>query len=246
MSRRLLCALVCGAALLVGAAQAQAPWPTDAFNPQPAAGDLVLPVPCGGAIAFRPIPTPLGQGALADRPATLGQSDPENDYAEYLRQSFLAGPFPGGANEPPRYYIAKYEVTRDQWAAVMSENCPALPTASGRVPQASMSWLDAVAFTTRLSTHLLKNAKDKLPRRDDALAGVSSRVGAVPVTSTRCSAVVWAWAVAHRVSRASARGLGRKRVGMGIGMGRSPRRVSMDRVKGFSGGRASSRRQRGA
>jgi hypothetical protein len=174
MTRRLLAALTCAAALIFGAvpASAQTPWPAETWNPQAAADDLVLPLPCGGAMAFRPIPTPLGQGALADRPATLGQADPETDYAEYLRQSFLAGPFDGGAGEPPRYYLAKYEVTRDQWAAVMSEACPALPSSGGRVPQAGMSWLEAVAFTTRLSTHLLKTAKDRLPRRDDALAFV--------------------------------------------------------------------------
>lgn len=174
MSRRLLAALSCAVALTIATARApaQTPWPAEAWNPQAAPDDLVLPLPCGGAIAFRPIPTPLGQGALADRPATLGQADPETDYAEYLRQSFLAGPFAGGADEPPRYYLAKYEITRDQWAAVMSDACPALPSTGGRVPQAGVSWLDAVAFTTRLSTHLLKNARDRLPRRDDALAFV--------------------------------------------------------------------------
>lgn len=173
MSRRVAAGLLTATlALSAGHAGAQAAWPAEAWNPKPSAGDLVLPLPCGGSIAFRPVPTPLGQGALADRPATLGQSNPETDYAEYLRQSFIAGPFPGGANEPPRYYLAKYEVTRDQWTAVMSDTCPALPTTAGRVPQANISWLDAVAFTTRLSTYLLKNAKDKLPKRDDALAFV--------------------------------------------------------------------------
>jgi hypothetical protein len=172
MSRRLLAALSCAAALTIATARApaQTPWPGEAWNPQAAADDLVLPLPCGGAIAFRPIPTPLGQGALADRPATLGQADPETDYAEYLRQSFLAGPFAGEAGAPPRFYLAKYEVTRDQWTAVMSDACPTLPTSGGRVPQAGLSWLDAVAFTTRLSTHLLKTARDRLPRRDDAIA----------------------------------------------------------------------------
>lgn len=176
MSRRLTAALLCVAMLGLGSAQAQAQtpaaWPGEAWNPQPATDDLALPLPCGGSIAFRPIPTPLGQGALADRPATLGQADPETDYAEYLRQSFLAGPFPGAANEPPRFYLAKYEVTRDQWAAVMSETCPALPTSAGRAPQANVAWQDAIVFTTRLSTFLLKNAAAKLPKRDDALAFV--------------------------------------------------------------------------
>ena len=91
--------------LAAGAAFAQTParWSDEAWNPRPLPDDLVLPLPCNGAIAFRPVPTPVGSGNLSDRPTVLGQSDPETDYSEYLRQTFLLGPFRGAdPTAPPR------------------------------------------------------------------------------------------------------------------------------------------------
>lgn len=160
------------AAGMAGAQQAPATWPEENWNPQPLADDLVLPLPCGGAMAWRAVPTPVAQGAMADRPALMGQADPQTDYVEYLRQGFIAGPFPGPAGQPPRFYLAKYEVSRDQWSAVMSETCPALPSQGGRVAKTEVGWVDAVNFTARLTAYLSRNAVQKLPRRDEAVAYV--------------------------------------------------------------------------
>ena len=136
---------------------AQERWSTEFWNPKPLADDLILPMPCGGAMVFRPVPTPLGQGLLADRPAMLGQADAETNYSEFLRQSFIAGPFRGAdAAAPPRYYIGKYEVTRDQYVAVTAEACPT-PAAAGRLPQADIAWHEAIAFTMRYSAWLARN-----------------------------------------------------------------------------------------
>jgi len=158
--------------LLAPSVQAQERWPAEFWNPKPLTDDLILPMPCSGAMVFRPVPTPLGQGLLADRPAMLGQTDAETNYNEFLRQSFIAGPFPGGdATAPPRYYISKYEVTRDQYAAVTAEPCPS-PAAAGRLPQADIAWHEAIGFTTRYSAWLARNARDALPMRDDARAFV--------------------------------------------------------------------------
>jgi formylglycine-generating enzyme required for sulfatase activity len=170
-ARRALTACALVAALALPAA-AQAPsWPEDGWNPRRAADDLVLPLPCGGAMAFRPIPVPVPPGALADREVTLGQPDQETATQEFLRRSFLAGGFPGPrAADPPRFFIAKYEVTRDQWAAVMAADCPALPTPQGRLPQAEITFAEAVEFTTRLSAWLTRNARDRLPRVEEAVA----------------------------------------------------------------------------
>ena len=170
-ARRALTACALVAALALPAA-AQAPsWPEDGWNPRRAADDLVLPLPCGGAMAFRPIPVPVPPGALADREVTLGQPDQETATQEFLRRSFLAGGFPGPrAADPPRFFIAKYEVTRDQWAAVMATDCPALPTPQGRLPQAEITFAEAVEFTTRLSAWLTRNARDRLPRVEEAVA----------------------------------------------------------------------------
>ena len=148
---------------------AAAEWDARWFNPQPAEADLVLPMPCGGAMAFRPVEVPSGPGPLDDRPVTVGQAETELGYSEYLRAANLAAPFPGAAGAR-RFYIGKYAVTRDQYAA-LSASCPE-PGPAGRVAQTSVSWPDAVAYSAQWSSWLLKNARDRLPRRDQAIGFV--------------------------------------------------------------------------
>jgi hypothetical protein len=148
-------------------------WPLEAWNPKPMPDDLVLPLPCGGAIAFRPVPTPMPPGVLSDRQTVLGWSNPETDYSEFVHRSFIAGGFSGATTDAPRrYYLAKYEVSLDQYAAVTEPDCGSLPTADGRLPKANVAWHEAAAFTVRLSSWLLKNARDALPREGEALAFV--------------------------------------------------------------------------
>jgi formylglycine-generating enzyme required for sulfatase activity len=165
-------ALAVLALLAAGGAHAQPrAWPAESYNPRPADGDLVLPIPCGGSIVFRAVPVPVPAGLLADREITLGQPDAEISYAEFLRRTFLAGGFPGATPaDPPVFFIAKYEVTQDQFAAVMADGaCPALPSPNGRLPRNTVSWHEAAAFTARLSTHLFKAAGPALPRVGQAV-----------------------------------------------------------------------------
>ncbi len=165
--------IVLAGIVLASPAIAQARWPEATWNPKPLPDDKVLPLPCNGAIAFRPIATPVTKGDMDDLPAMMGQANPESDYKEYLRQTYLRGPFPDtDAAKPPVYYLGKYEVTKDQYAAVMEPTCPALPTSAGSVPQTDVSWLQAVTFTVRLSQWLMKNARDSLPKRDGTTAFV--------------------------------------------------------------------------
>lgn len=157
--------------LLAAPARAQTPWPEEFTNPRPADGDLVLPMPCGGAMAFRPVETPAGPGALEDRAVTVGSADPAAGIAEFARREAVAGPFTAPGRDVALYWLGKYEVTRDQYAAVMEERCPT-PSAAGRLPAASISWFDAIAFTRRYSTWLLRHAAARLPRADGAPAFV--------------------------------------------------------------------------
>ncbi len=142
-----------------------APWPIEFTNPKPAAGDLSLPLPCEGALTLRAVDVPTSPGVLGDRPVTLGQADTQTPYADFTQRSFLAGAFGDAARGTTRYFIGKYEITRDQYAAVMEPQCPA-PSEAGSVPITDISWFDAVAFTAKLSTWWLANAKSRLPMRD--------------------------------------------------------------------------------
>jgi formylglycine-generating enzyme required for sulfatase activity len=151
-------------------AQPKPTWPVALYNPHPAKGDFLLPLPCGGAMVFRPVDVPVGPGPLDDHAVTLGQSDTEEGYNDYLRSTFLSAPFKG----PPgsrRYYIGKYDVTRDQYAALTAAQCPK-PSIAGRVPQTEVSWTDAIVYASKWSSWLLSHAKDMLPRRGNTVAFV--------------------------------------------------------------------------
>lgn len=143
-------------------AQAQtAPWPRQLYNPQPQPDDLELPLPCGGALALRPVPTPAPDEPLADRQVRLGWANNDTGYTDYLRNAFVMGSLTAADGKTRLFYLGKYEITRDQWQAVMG-TCPK-PGPRGRVAMSGISWFDAVDFTRRLSEWLMQNAKDKLP-----------------------------------------------------------------------------------
>ncbi len=157
--------------MAMGLAEEPAPWPEKDYNPQPAAGDLTLPMPCGGAMVFRPIEV-FANGWLGDRRTELGQSDrKEVGYKEGRHTSFIAGSFSDSANLRHRfYYLAKYETTQDQYAA-LSGQCPQ-PTPAGLLPRVDVSWFEAVDFARRYSEWLLQNARERLPKEEEQLGFV--------------------------------------------------------------------------
>lgn len=144
-----------------------ADWDAKWWNPQPAEGDLVVPMPCGGAMAFRPVDVPSAPGPLDDRAFTAGQAETEQGYSEYLHAAFLAAPFPADAPGARRYYMGKYAVTRDQFAA-LSGKCP-VPSAGGRVAQTLVTQPDAILFAAQWTSWVMKNARAALPHRGEAL-----------------------------------------------------------------------------
>ncbi len=166
LARSLL--LAAAAALLAHSAVAQgtaAAWDKALWDPAGALeGQLNVPLPCGGRMAFARIATPVAAGdPLADREVRLGGADPTTGFLDYFRRDWIRGGFGEGAEA--HYLIAKYEVTRDQWTAVMGSDCPE-PSRGGARPQGGASWFDAIEFTRRLSEWLAAEAPDALPKRD--------------------------------------------------------------------------------
>ncbi|MGE5442034.1 MAG: formylglycine-generating enzyme family protein [Bacteroidota bacterium] len=148
----------------VAAQPAAQPWPERLYNPQAAAGDLVLPMPCGGAMAFRRVDVPA-EGVLDDRKVTLGGHEDQFAYAENSRADFIVGGFTDKAKPKLRYYyLGKYEVTALQYDA-MGGNCPS-PSEEGRLPKVSVTWAEAVAFASKYGAWLAREALNKLPSED--------------------------------------------------------------------------------
>jgi formylglycine-generating enzyme required for sulfatase activity len=150
--------------------QAQEPqaWAEKYFNPKPAEGDLILPLPCGGRMAFRAIATPAEDTPLADRAIRLGGTDDDTGFADYIRREHILGSLVG-PDGGRLFYLGKYEVSADQYAAVMDQTCPK-PGMGGRLPQAALSWFDAVAYARRLSEWQLADHADALPHVEGVAA----------------------------------------------------------------------------
>ena len=146
-------------------------WDRAFWDPAPAedGDDLVLPMPCGGAMAFRRIATPASADVwLDDRPFDLGfEATDDVAYSEYLRTDYIAGSFVDRGERV--FYIGKYEVTRDQVATLGDGACPE-PANAGRVPAHELTWFEAVEIGRRYTEWLLQTAPGALPSEDGAPA----------------------------------------------------------------------------
>lgn len=153
-------------ALASAAAWAQAAWPAAQTNPAAKPDDVVLPMPCGGAMAFRRVNIP-STDALDDRRVQLGNPEARFAYAENTRSDYVGGGFVDSKVKNQRYYlIGKYEVTQLQYDA-LSGTCPALKE-EGRLPKTGVTWSEAVYFAGRYADWLAKNSAKQLPDDDGA------------------------------------------------------------------------------
>lgn len=153
---------------LCAAAQAQTPWPAAQVNPAAAPDDIVLPMPCGGGMAFRRVNIPSAD-PLDDRRVQLGSPEARFAYAENTRSDYVGGGFTDPKAKNQRYYlIGKYEVTALQYEA-LADKCPAV-TGEGRLPKTGLTWTEAVHFAGRYADWLAKNAAAKLPS-DEGMPG---------------------------------------------------------------------------
>lgn len=150
-------------------------WQERYYNPQPLPDDLVLPMPCVGAMTFIRVITPVaGDDLLDDVQVTLGETGEDTNFSDYVRQEYIAGsisdPAPlGGGRALVYYFMGKYEVTEDQYNAVLGDGCPT-PSIRGRRPVSDLAWFDAIQFARAYTEWLFQNAPDSLPREGDRLS----------------------------------------------------------------------------
>ncbi|MDO5537054.1 MAG: SUMF1/EgtB/PvdO family nonheme iron enzyme [Desulfovibrionaceae bacterium] len=193
------CALSLAAALLFGGALPDAGHAAlklkgavnlqDTWDPKPADGDIVLPMPRGLSMVFRLAAVPV-EGYLKPMPASLGivsvdtgRSIYDSSYRTTLSAPFTAkdlpeawlGSVPAADRGKYRYYlVAKYEVSGLQYRAVMDPSCDtaSLKTEDAR-PATGISWFEAMLFTERYTDWLLNNHPDALPSfsKDSANTG---------------------------------------------------------------------------
>lgn len=156
------------AAALASPALAQSDWDGQLWDPQePVPDQITLPIPCGGAMVFVRVDTPVPpDDPLADRPLVLGGANPDTAFSDYFRTAHLRGGFTD-ADGQAFFYMAKYEVTQDQWHAVTfgGGDCPK-PNMGGARPQAGVTWFDAVTFTRQLTEWVRLEVPGLIPAQD--------------------------------------------------------------------------------
>lgn len=145
-------------------------WPVEFYDPAAAEGaqaDLVLPMPCGGAMAFQRIDVPVdGPTPIDDRRLRLGSPRSQTGFVDYLVSAHLRGGFTGAEPAVTHYFLARYELTADQ-ASALRGDCRE-PTTEGRAPALGLSWFEAIEFGRLHTEWLLANAPDAMPREGSA------------------------------------------------------------------------------
>jgi hypothetical protein len=172
-------------------------WPEALYNPKPAEGDLMLPLPCGGAMAFRAVGT-ASADPLADTPVELGSETESQGYVEHRYLDHLSGSFDAPNGDLRQYLIGKYEVTALQYAAVQAsasdDSCPeAGAGAAGRLPKGSVGWHDAMDFAHRYSLWLSEQS-NAIPDCDTTQTPCLPRADGVPAFVRLPTEVEWEYA----------------------------------------------------
>lgn len=161
--------------------------PKAAWNPHEDPDDLLLPLPCGQKLVLRAIAVP--GGVQRDRPFTMGIGNIpkerqiyESRFESHIAASFALTDLPEqwrthlGVHQGESfsyYFLAKYEISRQQWDSVMQalspdgvlheEACPRQLERSGTLPVVGISWLDVQSFLKRYNAWLI-GQQDVLPR----------------------------------------------------------------------------------
>jgi len=142
----------------------------DPYNPQPADGDLILPMPNGVSMVFRPVFVGEGDTPFALKKFLMG--DPNTGFKEQPTNVVLGGAFKAERQDKRDwlYYLGKYEVMEDQYYAVMAPQ--RVSKQEGQLPISNISWFEAQEFIHKYNMWLFENAKDKLPKNDEAVGFV--------------------------------------------------------------------------
>ena len=166
------CAVLSAFAASGASAQSAQDWPPELIDPavtitgaEPA--DLILPLPCGGGMAFQRVAVPTEiANPLADRPFRMGQSSADTGFSDYLQPTYLRGPFSEEALGASYYYIARYEMNVAQYRAIIGA-CDEPFSRRDQFAKGELSWFDAIDLTRQMTEWVLANARDAMPAEGD-------------------------------------------------------------------------------
>jgi hypothetical protein len=140
----------------------------DKGNPQPAADDLLLPMPeDSGSLTFRPVGIGPDTGPFTARLYKIGdRGEGTQGFQEFPTDVTVGGTTSIDLDGQKQwaYYLGKYEVTEAQWHTILGTGT-AKEKASA-LPIRNITWFQVQEFLHKLNTHLFANARDKLPQNE--------------------------------------------------------------------------------
>ncbi len=138
----------------------------DSYNPKPYHDDLILPMPNNAKMVFRSVFIGEGDKPFALKEFKVGDMA-GGGFKEYPTNVAIGGAFietnPQGQKDW-LYYIGKYEVTEAQYYSVIDPGT----NSNSQEPIRNISWFDAQEFIKKYNIWLFKNAKNKMPKNENA------------------------------------------------------------------------------
>ena len=159
------------------AADVKITWELEEYDAGPALdssvprADLVLPIPCGGAMALMRIDTEArADNPLDDQRFRMGAPDIARAPYQYTRNAYIRGAFPDKDANTTHYFLGRYEVTVSQYEAVTAwaqgKDCPTRDQDTGDYPATNISWFDTQNFMASLSEWSRENLPDLMPKTE--------------------------------------------------------------------------------
>lgn len=166
-------AVALGCAMPLAALAADNPKDAANWNPRPQDDDVMVPLPCGGMMAFRKVYT-ASDSKLKDRSFDAGSTNTELLISQAPNHRYVQGSF----HDDDGYYylISKYELTTTQYDILSSYNegqgkCGKLNlNVKGRIAKSGLSWFDAIEVTRQFSYFLsTPEAIESMPKVGDTV-----------------------------------------------------------------------------
>ena len=144
-----------------GAADSAGALDSSYFNPQSAADDVLVPLPCGGVMAFRKIYTANGN-KMQDKNFMAGSTNTSSLLTQSNNKRYIQGSF----HDQGGYYylLAKYELNQAQYNLLQAykQGQGACPTTKlkkmDKIAKGDLSWFDAIALSREYSHFLAQLA----------------------------------------------------------------------------------------
>lgn len=129
--------------------------------------DLLLPLPCGGAMGFQRVAVSAdARDPVDDLRVMVGQTGTGFGYMDMLRNDHLRGAFTDAERRGTHYYISRYELTELQHASLTNPGCDVAPSIAGLLPKMGLTWFDATDLARQYTEWLLEHDRDALPHAD--------------------------------------------------------------------------------